>query len=343
MLKFNYFADVKKTLYDESYGHSLALMKEAGVNTLWLMVYTSGRYTAEKDEIIKAKNKLESNGFEVNALTVPVGHPGNSLNPEEALDLSIPENWTYRVGPDGENVYFCGCVNDILIKENKAVVEFCRDAGFSKIFFDDDLRMSNLDDKVCGCFCDSCIKEFSSLHEKNYSREEIVKGYIEKKELYNDWVNYNCSKITRFMKETAVDGIQTGIMVMIEGERVYGIDIPAIKQAVPDCLFRVGEGHFSDNDFTSDENHKREINSIKNHLKTIGNTDICYSETTVFPPKALSPENLVEKAKLAVAQGIENIFLMSGTWVMTDEYWYEFIKNRENLQELSDKCRVMDF
>ncbi len=340
MLNFNYFADVKKTLYDEDYSHSLALMKQAGVSVLWLLIYNAGRYFAEKDEIIKAKGILESKGFEVNAITVPVGHPGNSLNPEEVLDLSIPDNWTYRVNAEGENVCFCACVNDALIKDNKEVVEFCRDAGFRKVFFDDDLRTANFGDEVCGCFCDACVNEFSKLQGKEYTREEIVKSYKEKGEIFEKWTDFNCSKITRFMKETAVEGIQTGIMLMIEGTREHGLDVKAIKQAVPNCLFRVGEWHFDDEYFENDVNHQREINAIKMHLKEIETINAAYSETTVFPPKALSPENLVEKAKLAISQGIENIFLMSGTWVMSDEYWLEFIKNRDALQTLSEKHKV---
>ncbi len=74
---------------------------------------------------------------------------------------------------------------------------------------------------------------------------------------------------------------------------------------------------------------------MRMHLKAIDNPSNCYSETTVFPPKALSPENLVEKAKLAISQGIENIFLMGGTGVMSDEYWLEIIKNKNQLEELS--------
>ncbi len=249
MLNFNYFADVKKTLYDEGYNHSLALMKEAGVSVFWLLIYNAGRYFAEKDEIIKAKGILESKGFEVNAITVPVGHPGNALNPEEVLDLSIPKTWTYRVNAEGENVYFCSCINNTLIEDNKKVVEFCKDAGFKKLFIDDDLRMANFGDEVCGCLCAACVNEFSKLQGKEFTREEIVNAYKEKGEIFEKWTDFNCSKITGFMKETAIEGIQTGTMLMIEGTREHGLDVKAIKQAVPNCLFRVGEWHFDDEYF----------------------------------------------------------------------------------------------
>ncbi len=339
MLTFNYFADVKKTLYDESYKNSLELMKKAGVTVLWLMIYITGRYSAEKNEIIKAKKILEGMDFEVNIITLPVGHPGNSLNPKEEMDLRLPENWNYRVNSYGEKEYFCACVDNTVISENKAVVEFCRDAGFKKLFFDDDLRMGNYSDGIIrGCFCENCIKEFSSVCNESYSREQIASACEEKNELSEKWIEYNCSKITRFMKETAVEGIQTGIMVMIDGGRYHGIDICAIKESVPDCLFRVGEGHFDDTDFEGDINHTKETKSIKMHMDLINNPDICYSETTVFPPRALSPQNLVKKTELAINSGIKNIFLMSGTWVMTDDYWLALAENHRRFLHLSEKA-----
>ncbi len=321
MLNFNYFADVKRTLYDRDYLRSLTLQKKAGVSVLWLEIYMAGRYLAEKREIVEARKKLEELGFEVNAILLPVGHPGNALNPEEALDLSLPEHWSYRVNEAGEKDYFCACVDDTVIRENRMVVEFCRDAGFQKLFFDDDLRMGNHGEQVRGCYCENCLKEFGLLSGGVYSREEIVKACSEKTELSELWIAYNCSKITRFMSETAVEGIQTGIMVMHNGGRYHGIDIPAIQRAVPDCLFRVGELHFDDISFERDPGHYSELSSMKRHLSLVGDPERCYSESTVFPPRALSPQNLVKKVEMAIGLGIRNIFLMSGSWVMTEPYW----------------------
>ncbi len=336
MLNFNYFADVKKTLYDEDYARSLALMKSAGVTVLWLEIYNAGKYFASKEEIVKAKNILESMGFEVNVITIPVGHPGNSLNPDEVLDLSLPENWRYRVGIDGEKEYFCACVDKTVIAENKAVVEFCRDAGFKKLFFDDDLRMGGHSfDVIKGCFCENCLNEFAEICGKYYSREQLADACENKNALSEKWIDYNCSKITEFMKETAIDGIQTGIMIMHNGGRYHGIDIPAIKNAVPDCLFRVGELHFDDESFINDTDHKNELDSIKMHMELIGNPDICYSETTVFPPRALTPENLMKKVELAIGEGIENIFLMSGSWVMSDNYWHALAEKYDYFKKLN--------
>ncbi len=335
MLRFNYFADVKRTLYDESYKHSLEMMKKAGVTVLWLEIYNAGKYLAEKEEIIQAKTVLEKEGFEVNVISLPVGHPGNCLNPEEEMDLSLPENWNYRVNAEGEKEYFCACIDKTVTEENKNVVEFCRDAGFKKLFFDDDLRMGNHSFGIIrGCFCENCLADFAKICGEFFTREQLSEACNQKNELSEKWVEYNCSKITEFMKETAVDGIQTGIMVMHNGSREHGIDIPSIKEAVPDCLFRVGELHFDDVSFENDTDHRCELDSIKMHMDLIANPENCYSETTVFPPKALSPQNMIKKTELAIKSGIKNIFLMSGSWTMTDDYWLAFAENREKFKAL---------
>ncbi len=339
MLTFHYFADVKRTIYDSEYKRLLLVMKDAGVSVLWLFVYASGRYTAEKSEIIAAKAVLEEAGFEVNALFVPVGHPGNSLNPEEELDLALPEHWNYRVDSSGKKVYFCACVDENVIADNREAVAFCRDAGFRKLFFDDDLRQGIQGDVIEGCYCEGCLRKFAETVGCYYTREQIVEACKSDNELAKAWVEYNCSKITRFMVETAVGGITPGIMVMYNGGKKHGIDIEAIKEAVPSCMFRVGEFHFDDSVFEADIGHENELASMKNHLSLVGDIDRCFSETTVFPPRALSPKNLVEKAELAAGLGIRNIFLMSGTWVMTDDYWNELAENRARLEEIAASRR----
>jgi hypothetical protein len=108
------------------------------------------------------------------------------------------------------------------------------------------------------------VREFSEIIGRTLSREEIARDCAARNGLADAWVDYICGKVTRFMKETAVKGIHTGIMVMYNGGRDHGIDIAAIREAVPDCLFRVGQYHFNDAAFEADEGHvgdqKQELN-----------------------------------------------------------------------------------
>ena len=334
-ISFHYFADAKRTLYDAAYQQMLPLMKKAGVDTLWMLVYNAGKYMAGKAEILRAKALLEEKGFRVNALSLPVGHPGNSLNPEdETLDLQLPPDWRYRVLQDGKKQYFCACIEEKMLADNRAVVEFCKEAGFAQLFFDDDLRMGSHGDEIRGCYCEQCLDEFSRMIGRKYSRADIVQACIEKNALAEKWMQYNCDKVTGFLKATAVPGIQTGIMVMHNGDRRHGIDIPAIRKALPDCFFRVGEGHFDDQSFEKDWEHQEELGSMQRHMALIGDPELCYSETTVFPPNALSPDNLVQKAEMAIKMGITHIFLMSGTWVMTEKYWEALAEKRGKWETL---------
>ncbi len=314
-------------------------MKKAGVGTLWLFIAMTGRYLAEKNEIIAAKKKIESMGFEIGALVLPVGHPGNSLDPREEIELGLPKSWSYRVGANGNKEYFCACIDEVMTAENREIVELCRDLGFERLFFDDDLRLGNHGNRIRGCFCDRCLDEFAAYAGRYYSREELSKACESGDELSEQWIGYNCRKLTKFMGEMAIPDIQLGIMVMHRGGRYHGIDIPSIKKAVPDCMFRVGELHFDDNSFEGDAGHADELASIKEHMSLIGDRELCYSETTVFPANALSPKNLIKKAEIAIACGIENIFLMSGTWVMSDEYWYALEQNRSRLEALSENIQ----
>ena len=67
----------------------IALMKAAGVETIWLDVYAYGNRLATKQEILDARALLERHGFEVQVVTVPVGHGGAALS-GDAGDPGVP-------------------------------------------------------------------------------------------------------------------------------------------------------------------------------------------------------------------------------------------------------------
>ncbi|MBQ7379517.1 MAG: hypothetical protein IJW70_07575 [Clostridia bacterium] len=73
-LHFHYDFEPKAILQAPNAAQRIAWMKQAGVQTVWLDCYTYGTWLAEPDEILQAKTLLEQHGFEVQALTVPVGH-----------------------------------------------------------------------------------------------------------------------------------------------------------------------------------------------------------------------------------------------------------------------------
>lgn len=85
-------------------------------------------------------------------------------------------------------------------------------------------------------------------------------------------------------------------------------------------MIRVGEGHFSDQEFGIVEGKAADFMSIQKHLNRVIRAN-SFSETTCFPPGALNPTNLAFKATLALAAGVPNLMIMSGTHILTEEYF----------------------
>src|SRR5947209_8237573 len=96
----------------------VANMKKAGIQKIWIAGFFSGKMV-DIEELKQAKAFAEQHGLEVGSVTIPIGHPGNSLNPDDPdLDLEIPKHWHYRIDKMGETVYFCGAIDTCLIEDN---------------------------------------------------------------------------------------------------------------------------------------------------------------------------------------------------------------------------------
>ena len=214
-----------------------------------------------------------------------------------------------------------------------------------KVFFDDDLRMAfghgrvRWGDTAGGCFCDVCVAEFNRRNATRFTRadlREIVMNPGRNPEVLEDWITFNCDKVTDFMKAVNLPGIQVGIMVMCMGSRNHGIDLAAIQKAVPDCLVRVGEGHFNDASFDPPEGKAAEIESIRLHMAQVGDVTRLYSENTVDPWPKLRPENMAKKLLIEVENGLRNIMLMPPPLIDAPEYWEAIAAA---LPEAKDICR----
>ncbi|MDI4647354.1 hypothetical protein [Cohnella hashimotonis] len=310
-------------------------MKAAGIQKVWIAGFYSGKMV-DPDELKEAKAFAESYGFEVGSVTIPIGHPGNALNPDDPdLDLEIPKTWHYRVDNLGETVYFCGAIDRCLIEDNGKAASLLREAGFKEVFLDDDLRVGNFNEFIEGCYCDACLSEFNGLYDRSETRESLMAQLTKKinPELAKDWVAFQCDKITAVMEATDREGVQAGIMVMHFGDERHGIDIPAIRDRIPDALFRVGELQFNDGSFTKPYAKAEEMLGIAYHLNFLDKR-LAHSESTIFPPRSLKEHNLVYKAKMAIASGLENVLFMSGTWVLEESYWKAIADALPVLREL---------
>ncbi|MBE6885080.1 MAG: hypothetical protein E7487_10795 [Ruminococcaceae bacterium] len=294
------------------------------------------------EDVAAVKHILDEEGFEMIGIGVPLGHP-------EGLDTpcyTFHEGWHIRHDINNELVRWCNAITPQLVKDTKKCMEEQREVGIKGMFWDDDLRQGNYEGDVQGCFCDDCIAEFAEKFKDvipgNFSRESLrpviakdPTGLDEDQlALREAWMKFNCDRVTYFMDETNIDGMQNGIMVMHNGDRRHGIDIPDIIKVVPDCLFRVGELMFGDESFEKPGNKRALVAGVLKHMELMGDVSRIYSESTVYPHGALTPENLRQKIVLERKCGIENINLM-GVERMNSIHYYNMLRdNYERFEEI---------
>ena len=336
----NYSLSAQDVLTHPEMPKRLQQMRHAGVKHLWLYGFFYGHHESAPEQLIRARRRLLDEGFETGVLSLPVGHPGNSLNPEDpTLNLAIHNEWHYRIDRHGKKEYFIACIDDIMTRHNRSAAEMYAQMGFTRHFYDDDLRLGNWGEQVQGCFCDRCIQQFNDMHGLCLTRAQLAEacdGTTGMEEIREAWIQFNCDKLTRFMRDTQVPGMASGIMVMHNGDRRHGISIPDIRRAVPGCMFRVGELHFNDASYATPKGQESLASSVRAHMALIGDNPV-YSESTVFPAEALSPENLLHRIRLELSLGLRNIFLMSGTWYLSEPYWNLLVQNRSALETLADE------
>jgi len=311
---------------------TLRRLDEAGVDAFWLYGFRASEGSMRDIGLLKAaKEKLERLGKAAYVICEPLGHPA-AEPPDDSPRRATPPvaGWRYRINADGKPDWGCACLDETVQRDLVAATRAFRDAGFTKVFFDDDLRMAvghgrvRWGDTVGGCFCDRCIKQFSREQGRDFSRaelREVVLATTADDTLREAWVAYNCRKITDFMQAVDLPGLQVGIMVMADGGRNHGVDLVAIQRAVPDCLVRVGEGRFKDEAFDDPAGKKALIASLEAHKALVADVSRLYSENTVDPWPKLRPESMAAKMLLEVEHGLRNIMLMPPQLLDAPEYW----------------------
>ncbi len=336
-LEFHYDFLTSLVLTDPDFPRKIKLMKRAGVRTVWLDNYIYGAWQNSLEDCRKAKKMLEEEGFEVQAICVPLGHGGAALNGGEDADPTLPPDFRNRVDAYGNRQGTTTCVDEAVIKNYREAMAIHKELGFSQVFYDDDLRMGMWGPHLQGCYCDRCLARFYKKYPQfnGMSREDIAATATEGDELWNAWTDIQCDSIIRFLRETTPEGMTPGIMVMHNGDRRHGIDISRIKEVFPDALFRVGESHFGDHNFTQPMARPALERSVRKHLALIGSVKNAFSETTTYPVGALSPANWIEKMRWEISCGLRNIFLMSGNVFLTDPYWEALIAARDELEYLA--------
>ena len=303
----------------------------------------------DPEDIAKAKRILDELGCGIMSCCVAIGHPEGLDTPR----FTYHEGWHIRRDINGDEVRWCNAITPRLISDVREHALVLRELGIPAVLWDDDLRQGNYEGDIQGCFCDGCLAEFAekypSVIPSGFGRETlrpVVKrdpsGLSDAQlALREAWLDFICERITRFMRETSVDGVQNGIMVMHNGDRRHGIDIPAIREAVPGCLFRVGELMFSDCEFDPPANRRALAEGVLRHMALMGDPDRIFSESTVYPHGALTPENLLRKLVIERKCGLEHINLM-GMERMNSEAYYDMLRDSYDRLEAIEKELTLD-
>jgi len=304
----------------------LEYLDKVGVGTFWLYGFRGAEGTVRDIGLLKAaKEKLNRFGRNAHIVCEPLGHPCPEPPPESPQRLKpLGRGWRYRITADGNPDWGSACLDEIVLHDLVAATTAFRDAGFEKVFFDDDLRMGNSGPHITGCFCEACIADFGRRQVTQYTREDLrrlVRNPDEHAAICEQWMDFNCEKVTAFMKAVSMPGVQVGIMVMHNGDRKHGVDLPAILKAVPNCLVRVGEGHFDDAAFDPPGGKASLIESLERHKAIVEDISRLYTENTVDPWPELRPENMAKKLLIEVEHGLRNIMLMPPQLLDAPDYW----------------------
>ena len=120
----------------------LEVVREAGVNTVWLAGFFYGHRPFSDEQLRRARGLVERVGMEAHLVNVPLGHPGDSLGSTDGgFPLTPPRHWHIARRLDGSP--FAGTsLHEPASEENAAALQRFRRLSFHRCFLDDDFRLA---------------------------------------------------------------------------------------------------------------------------------------------------------------------------------------------------------
>ena len=295
------------------------LIAKSGVTDVWMPVFLNGYWPYPIEDILSWKAKIEKMGIAVHALTVPLGHPNNSLGGDTSFDVP-PQHWPRSVDVDGKK-YSGTSVHHVVTEENSKVIQIASRAGFKKLFLDDDFRLARSPGNIGGCFCDWHKLDFTREYGYNEQDWMQLKQDIKNRELspvLSNWIEYNCDRLTNSFRaqQASAPEVALGIMVMYLGSEKAGIRLNDYKGS----LFRVGELMFEDKSFNPVKGKTDELFSALFHRRFV-TPELAFSETTAYPADKLSDKNMAAKLHISTIADIRNSMMMSGLEPFPFTHW----------------------
>jgi len=299
----------------------LELYRSSGITDIWLAGFFYGFWPAAIDRLIAWKKKIENAGMACHVANIPLGHPGDSLGAgTNDFPLAPASPWRLAVRPDG-STYAGTSLHAPATEENCAALRRLRQAGFKRVFLDDDFRLATGPGVIGGCFCADHRKEFLQKYGYGESDWQRLLECVRTRRLSSplrDWLNWTCDQLTGSFRQqqAAMPDAELGIMVMYLGAEKAGIRLSDYQG----CMLRVGELMFDDRHFNELKNKTKELFSSLFHRRYV-TPELAYSETTAFPADRLSAENMTAKLAISTLSDVRNTMFMSGITPFPAGHW----------------------
>jgi len=295
------------------------LVTDSGITDIWMPLFLNGYWAYPIEDILVWKEKFGKKGITVNIISVPFGHPGNSLGGSPEFE-STPKHWIRGIDING-NKYSGTSLHPPITEENISVIKEISKSGFNKLFLDDDFRLARTPGTIGGCFCTEHQKEFSNRYGYGEKDWEQLKQNIINRELnkiLRDWINFNCDQLTNSFKtqQSASPDVALGIMIMYLGSEKAGIRLTDYYGS----LIRVGELMFDDGSFAPLKGKTDELFSSLFHRRFV-KPELSFSETTAYPANKLSAKNMAAKLHITTIADIRNTMMMSGLEPFPFTHW----------------------
>lgn len=299
----------------------IALVKQAGVSTIWLTGFLYGHWHYQPEHIAAAARRIRRAGMEAEIAFVPLGHPGDSLGDKEGEPPLIPPpHWKQCIHADGSR-HWGTSLHAPATGENAAALRRLGGMGFRTAFLDDDFRLAEGPGRIGGCFCKEHWRRFAETHGYSAGVREQLAGDIQARNLSKElraWIDFHGAELTTCFRhlQQAQPGLTLGNMVMYLGAEKAGIRLEDYRN-VP---FRVGELMFSDREFNRLKGKTDELFSALFHRR-FATPELAYSETTAFPADKLSAANMAAKFAISTLSDVRNTMMMSGLTPFPISHW----------------------
>jgi hypothetical protein len=292
-------------------------VRQAGVSTVWLAGFLYGNKPYTDELIQRAHAVVERAGMRPELITVPLGHPGNSLGLPDGN--SPPSHWHSARRPDGKE--FVGTsIHPPATAENCDALHHLKPFGFRQCFVDDDFRLARGPGEIGGCFCADHQARFlkgGGYFPRRWT--ELLQDVQARRltPLLRAWLEFTGKELTSSFRaqQRAFRG-ELGIMVMYLGAEKAGIRLGDYRNA----LFRVGELMFDDGSFGSVKGKTDELFSVLFHRR-FAEPSRAFSETTAYPADRLSAANMAAKLVISTIADVRHTMFMSGLTPFPRAHW----------------------